>query len=66
MAKIVISTHSGAHQRVLERALAVLDDANISAEGRILLVYSVLRVAEHHAESALDALRNAGIGAILR
>ena len=65
MTKIVIPTLAGTHQRTLKRAIEVLDDANIPAEGRILLVYPVLRVAERDADHALNALRSVGIEANL-
>lgn len=66
MAKIIIPARSGAHRRVLERAIEVLVHANIQAKGEVLLVYPVLRVAERDTDSALNALHRVGIKAALR
>lgn len=66
MAKIVIPAVSGTYQaRVLGRAIELLGHADIRAEGRILLVYPVLRVAEQDAAVALNTLRDVGIEARL-
>ncbi len=65
MAKIVLPVPANAHQRALKHAIEVLDRIDIHAEGKILLVYPMLRVAERDAHSAVNVLRSVGIEASL-